>query len=45
MSKKELANPIKSPYSIIYSALFSVSRKVPSEFKQKIDEYKKEQNK
>ena len=45
MSKKELANPIKSPYSIIYSALFSVSRKVPSEFKQKTDEYKKEQNK
>ena len=45
MSKKELSNPIRSPYSIIHSALFSVSRKVPSEFELKIEEYKKEQNK
>lgn len=42
LSKKELSNSLKSPYSIVHSAIFSVSRKVPSEFELKIKEYKED---
>lgn len=32
----------RTPFGIMWSACFSVERKVPSDFSQKVDEYKKE---
>lgn len=42
MTEKGLEMPNMTPFGIMWSASFSVSRKVPSEFSIKVDEYKKE---
>jgi hypothetical protein len=42
MEKKGYSMPNFTPFSIVNSAIFSVDRKVPSEFSQKCDQYKKD---
>ena len=42
MSDKGYSMPNMTPYGIMWSASFSIRRKVPSDFSQKVDEYKKE---
>lgn len=42
MAEKGYAMPNMTPFGIMWSASFSVGRKVPSEFSIKVDEYKKE---
>lgn len=42
MNKDGKSYAFKTPYNIVRSVLFSMKRKVPSEFSQKVDEYKKD---
>lgn len=42
MAEKGYEMPNMTPFRIMWSASFSVGRKVPSEFSIKVDEYKKE---
>ena len=34
--------PFKTPYGIVNSVIFSMNRKVPSEYRQKVEEFDKE---